>query len=158
MNASSSVFVVARSTCRVRASVEMVWIAVRDAANAVWRRLPKLPARRLAAISLVFVTTSNRVRGVERLRIWEKSGILTNGHSFGDTGDIMKFGMRKPSLKKMISARTSPSRFVRHSLGLKAPRGLGWLTNPKRAAYNRVYSRTTFSLWSLLKSLFGGKR
>lgn len=70
----------------------------------------------------------------------------------------MKFGMRKPSLKKMISARTSPSRFVRHSLGLKAPRGLGWLTNPKRAAYNRVYSRTTFSLWSLLKSLFGGKR
>ena len=69
----------------------------------------------------------------------------------------MKFGMRKPSLKRMISARTSPARFVRHSLGLKAPRGWGWLTNPKRAAYNRVYSRTTFSLWRLLKVLFGGK-
>jgi hypothetical protein len=67
----------------------------------------------------------------------------------------MKFGMRKPSLKKMISARTSPSRFVRQNLGFKAPRGWGWLTNPKRAAYNRIYSRTTFSLWSLLKTIFG---
>lgn len=70
----------------------------------------------------------------------------------------MKFGMRKPSINKMIAARTSPMRVLRHSLGLKAPRGWGWLTNPKRAAYNRVYSRTTFSLWGLLKMLFGGKR
>lgn len=70
----------------------------------------------------------------------------------------MKFGMRSPSLKKMISARTSPARFVRHNLGFKAPLGWGWLTNPKRAAYNRVYSRTTFSFLSLRKALFGGKR
>jgi hypothetical protein len=34
-------------------------------------------------------------------------------------------------------------RAVRQRLGLKAPRGWGWLTNPKRAAYNRVYNRTT---------------
>lgn len=33
---------------------------------------------------------------------------------------------------------------VRHNLGLKAPRGWGWLTNPRKAAYNRVYARTTF--------------
>ena len=32
---------------------------------------------------------------------------------------------------------------IRHSLGLKAPRGWGWLTNPKRAVYNRIYNRTT---------------
>jgi hypothetical protein len=50
----------------------------------------------------------------------------------------------------MIGARVSPARFVRHSLGLKAPRGYGWLTNPKRAAYNRIYNRTTVSAWSLL--------
>lgn len=50
---------------------------------------------------------------------------------------------RKPSLKKRIAARTSPSRFIRHSLGCKAPRGWGWLTNPKKAAYNRVYNRTS---------------
>lgn len=55
----------------------------------------------------------------------------------------MKFGYRKPSLKKRIAARTSVKRFVRQSLGLKAPRGWGWFTNPKKAAYNRVYNRTT---------------
>jgi hypothetical protein len=70
----------------------------------------------------------------------------------------MKFGMRTPSLKRMIAARTSPARFVRHSLGLKAPRGYGWLTNPKRAAYNRIYSRTTFSIGDLFRWLFGGRR
>ncbi|MBK9002199.1 MAG: hypothetical protein IPM35_41295 [Myxococcales bacterium] len=58
----------------------------------------------------------------------------------------MKFGFRMPSLKKRIAARTSWKRAVRHRAGLKAPRGMGWLTNPKRAAYNRVYNRTTFGL------------
>jgi hypothetical protein len=56
---------------------------------------------------------------------------------------IMKFGIRTPSLKKRIAARTSPARAIRHRLGLKAPRGAGWITDPKKAAYNRVYSRTT---------------
>ena len=55
----------------------------------------------------------------------------------------MKFGLRVPSLKKRIAARTSWKRVVRHSLGLKAPRGWGWLTDPRRAAYNRIYNRTT---------------
>ena len=45
----------------------------------------------------------------------------------------MKVGIRKPSLKKMIAARTSVKRIVRHNLGIKAPRGFGWLTNPKKA-------------------------
>ena len=58
----------------------------------------------------------------------------------------MKFGFRKPSLRKSLAARTSMKRFIRHSLGLKAPRGWGWLTDPRRAAYNRVYHRTTFDL------------
>lgn len=62
----------------------------------------------------------------------------------------MKFGVRKPSLRRSIAARTSPKRFVRHSLGLKAPRGCGWVTDPKRAAYNRVYSRATISAWSII--------
>lgn len=55
----------------------------------------------------------------------------------------MKFGIRTPSLSKRIAARTSFRRYVRHSLGFKAPRGWGWLTNPRRAAYNRMYNRTT---------------
>jgi hypothetical protein len=65
----------------------------------------------------------------------------------------MKFGIRKHSIKRSIAARTSPARFVRHNLGLKAPRGAGWFTNPRKAAYNRVYNRTTISFWSLLKKL-----
>jgi hypothetical protein len=56
---------------------------------------------------------------------------------------MVKFGFRVPSLKKRLSARTSLKRAVRHRAGLKAPRGWGWLTNPRKAAYNRVYSRTT---------------
>lgn len=69
----------------------------------------------------------------------------------------MNFGMRKPSLNKTISARTSPARIVRHSLGVKAPRGWGWLTSPKRAAYNRSYARTTFSVFEVLHKVFGGR-
>ena len=56
---------------------------------------------------------------------------------------MVRFGFRVPSLKKRLSARTSVKRCVQNSLGLKAPRGWGWLTNPKKAAYNRVYNRTT---------------
>jgi len=68
----------------------------------------------------------------------------------------MKFGIRIPSVKKRIAARTSLKRVVRHNLGLKAPSGLGWLTNPKKAAYNRIYNRTTIgcSLLMLISLLF----
>jgi len=69
----------------------------------------------------------------------------------------MKFGLRTPSLRKSIAARTSVKRFVRHNIGLKAPKGYGWFTNPKKALYNRIYTRTTFSVWNGLKllSFFG---
>lgn len=66
----------------------------------------------------------------------------------------MKFGMRKPSLRKSFAARTSIKRVVRHNLGVKAPKGAGWVTNPKRAAYNRVYNRSTVSIWTVLAKLF----
>lgn len=67
----------------------------------------------------------------------------------------MKFGYRKPSLKKRIAARTSLKRVVRHNLGFKAPRGLGWLTNPKKAAYNKVYNNTSRGCMVVLIA-FGG--
>jgi len=66
----------------------------------------------------------------------------------------MKFGLRTPSLKKRISARTSWKRYVRHNIGLKVPRGYGWITNPKKAFYNRIYNRTSFSIDNLLKKVF----
>lgn len=37
-------------------------------------------------------------------------------------------------------------------MGIKAPRGYGFLTNPKKALYNRVYNRTTVSADSVYKS------
>lgn len=58
----------------------------------------------------------------------------------------MKFGFRTPSLKRRIAARTSWKRIVRHSMGLKMPRGYGFLTSPKRALYNKVYRKTTFGI------------
>ena len=66
----------------------------------------------------------------------------------------MKFGLRKFSLNKRIAARTSWKRIARHSLGLKAPRGFGWFTNPKKALYNRIYSRTTISWDRLTTDIF----
>lgn len=65
----------------------------------------------------------------------------------------MKFGMRKPSLKKRIAARTSLKRQIVHRAGLKMPRGYGWIRNPKRYAYNKIYRRTTFDIFKLLKKL-----
>lgn len=68
----------------------------------------------------------------------------------------MKFGIRIPSIKKRIAARTSVKRMVRHSLGLKAPRGWGWLTDPKKAAYNRVYNRSTTGCLAMILAAIAG--
>lgn len=70
----------------------------------------------------------------------------------------MKFGFRKPSMRKRLAARTSLKRYVRHSAGVKAPRGWGWLTNPKKALYNRVYNRTTFGIEDMGKKTKRKKR
>ena len=64
---------------------------------------------------------------------------------------MVKFGMRKPSIRKSIAARTSVKRYIRHSLGVKAPRGWGWITNPKKALYNKVYRKTSFSIFDIFK-------
>jgi hypothetical protein len=55
----------------------------------------------------------------------------------------MKFGFRIPSITKRIAARTSVKRMIRHNLGFKAPRGMGWITDPKKALYNKVYNKTS---------------
>jgi hypothetical protein len=55
----------------------------------------------------------------------------------------MKFGIRIPSITKRIAARTSVKRIVQNQLGLKAPRGYGWITNPNKFLYNKVYNKTT---------------
>lgn len=64
----------------------------------------------------------------------------------------MKFGFRTPSLKRRVSARTSWKRAVRHSMGIKAPRGMGIITNPKRSLYNKIYRKTTFGIEDLART------
>ena len=65
----------------------------------------------------------------------------------------MKYGMRTPSWKKSLSARTKglAARAVKRALipgyGKK---GMGWL-HPKRKLYNTIYKKTTFSLFDLFK-------
>ncbi len=68
----------------------------------------------------------------------------------------VRFGFRRPSIKKRIAARTSLKRYVRQNLGLKAPRGWGWITNPRRALYNRIYNRTTKSCVGVLALVAAG--
>lgn len=70
----------------------------------------------------------------------------------------MKIGFRVPSLKKRLSARTSVKRAARHRLGVKAPRGLGVVTNPKKAMYNRLYNRTTIGVGDLAPKQKKGKK
>jgi hypothetical protein len=62
--------------------------------------------------------------------------------------------MRKPSLKKRVAARTSIKRQVVHRAGLKMPKGYGSISNPKKAVYNKVYNKTTFDVFKLVKKLF----
>lgn len=61
----------------------------------------------------------------------------------------MKLGMRKPSLKKSISARTKGrlTRTVKGSVNpLYGEKGMGAL-HPKRAIKNKIYKKTTFDIF-----------
>ena len=66
----------------------------------------------------------------------------------------MKFGVRKPSLKKSFSARTTGKakrQLKKAVIPGYGKKGTGWIKNPKKAAYNKVYKKTTVSLWDLFK-------
>lgn len=66
----------------------------------------------------------------------------------------MKFGFRKPSLKKSFKARTA-GKMKRKIKKAIVPgygkKGMGWIKNPKKAAYNKVYRKTTKSIFDLFK-------
>lgn len=66
----------------------------------------------------------------------------------------MRIGMRKPSVKRMIKARTT-SRAKRAVKRAVIPgygrRGMGFVKNPKRAVKGAIYRRTTFSVWDLFR-------
>lgn len=66
----------------------------------------------------------------------------------------MKVGMRKPSIKKSISARTTGKakrKLKKAVIPCYGQKGTGFIKNPKKAMYNKVYNKTTFSFWDLFK-------
>lgn len=70
---------------------------------------------------------------------------------------IVKIGLRKPSFKKSVKARTTGKlkRKVKRSVNpFYGKKGVGWVRNPKGAAYNKVYRKTTFGIGDLLKNIF----
>ncbi len=65
----------------------------------------------------------------------------------------MKFGIRKPSLKKSIKARTTGKikRKMKKAVNpLYGKKGMGWIKNPKKAMYNKVYHKTTVGVTDLI--------
>lgn len=66
----------------------------------------------------------------------------------------MRFGMRTPSIKKSIKARTTgkAKRAIKKAvIPGYGKKGIWWIKNPKKAAYNKVYKKTCFGIMDLFK-------
>ena len=66
----------------------------------------------------------------------------------------MKLGIRTPSIKRSIQARTTGrvKRAVKKTVNpFYGKKGMGYVSNPKRAIYNKVYNKTSFSVFDLIK-------
>lgn len=66
----------------------------------------------------------------------------------------MKYGVRKPNVKKSIKARTTGKvkRQVKKAVNpLYGKKGMGIVNDPKKAAYNAVYNRTTVGVSDIVK-------
>ncbi len=65
----------------------------------------------------------------------------------------MKVGLRKPSIKKSIKARTTGKlkREIKRSINpLYGKKGMGYINDPKKAIYNKVYNKTTFGVKDII--------
>ena len=74
---------------------------------------------------------------------------------------MVKIGMRKPNLKSSLKARTTgrAKRAMKRALipgyGKK---GMGWVKNPRKAAYNAVYRRTTVGVGDVARVIAPKRR
>lgn len=69
----------------------------------------------------------------------------------------MKFGVRKPSIKRSVKARTTGrlKRTAKKAVNpLYGKKGMGLINNPKKAVYNKVYNKTTVDILKPLKAEF----
>ena len=65
----------------------------------------------------------------------------------------MKVGIRKPNIKKSVKARTTGKikRSVKKSVNpLYGKKGVGYVTDPKKAVYNKVYNKTTVGVRAII--------
>lgn len=70
----------------------------------------------------------------------------------------MKVGVRTPSIKKSIKARTTGKykrKLKRMVNPLYGKKGMGWIKNPKKAFKNKVYHKTTISAKKAYKGITG---
>ena len=69
----------------------------------------------------------------------------------------MKFGIRTPSITRSIRARTTGAlkRSIKRSINpLYGKKGVGWVRNPTKALYNKVYHKTSIGLFAVIRKLF----
>jgi hypothetical protein len=69
----------------------------------------------------------------------------------------MKIGIRKPSVKKIVKAKTTGAvkRKAKNTVNpLYSKNGMGLVNDPKKAVYNKVYNKTSVSVGDILKKLF----
>ena len=70
----------------------------------------------------------------------------------------MKYGMRTPNINKRISARTTGkiTRTVNKAVNpLYGKKGMGFINDPSKAIYNKVYNKTTISVDKIIDGTFG---
>ena len=70
----------------------------------------------------------------------------------------MKYGMRTPNINKRISARTTGKikRTVNKAVNpLYGKKGMGFINDPSKAVYNKVYNKTTTSVDKIINGIFG---
>ena len=67
----------------------------------------------------------------------------------------MKIGYRKPNIKKSFKARTTGKvkRKMKKAVNpFYGKKGMGYVKNPKKAVYNKVYNKTTFGTTDVIKA------
>lgn len=68
----------------------------------------------------------------------------------------MKIGMRKPSIKKSVKARTTGKvkKEVKSTVNpLYGEKGSGFVKDPSRSVRNSIYKKTSFGIGDILKMI-----
>ena len=66
----------------------------------------------------------------------------------------MKYGIRKPSISKRVSARTTGkiNRSIKKAVNpMYGKKGFGYINDPKKAVYNKIYNKTTIGVDDIFK-------